>query len=72
MWRADNTGAYADLVHQDTIEAVSTAFPRLKWSSCFVEAIHKENRLKPWAHSTALGEEFPARIMGNKLMAPYE
>ncbi|KUL91228.1 hypothetical protein ZTR_01706 [Talaromyces verruculosus] len=68
----DNTGAYADLVHQDTIEAVLTAFPRLKWSSCFVETIHRENGLKPWAHSTVLGEEFPARIMGNKLMAPYE
>lgn len=38
-----------------------------------METIHKENGLKPWAHTTALGEEeFPAKVMGNKLMAPYE
>jgi cyanamide hydratase len=38
-----------------------------------MDTIHKEIGLKPWAHTTALGEEeFPARIMGNKLMAPYE
>jgi cyanamide hydratase len=70
---ADNTGSYADLVHKDTIEAVSRQFPRLRWSNCFTDTIHKENALKPWAHTTALGEaEFPAKVLGNTLMAPYE
>ncbi|KAJ5131550.1 uncharacterized protein N7515_007589 [Penicillium bovifimosum] len=69
----DNTGAYANLVHPSTIEDVSKHFPRLQWSNCFVSTINEEIRLKPWAHSTTLGEkEFPERILGNTLMAPYE
>jgi hypothetical protein len=69
----DNTGAYADLVHPDTIKDVSTHFPRLHWSNCFAATIHRENGLKPWANTTALGEEeFPAKVLGNKLMEPYE
>ncbi|OQD89913.1 hypothetical protein PENANT_c002G00712 [Penicillium antarcticum] len=48
----DNTGAYADLVHADTIK--------------------DEIELKPWAHSTALGEEFEQKVLGNRLMEPYE
>ncbi|CAI7634357.1 unnamed protein product [Penicillium pancosmium] len=69
----DNTGAYADLVHPATIEDVSAHFPRHHWSQCFAATIHRENGLKPWAHTTALGEEdFPAKVLGNKLMEPYE
>ncbi|OKP10364.1 Cyanamide hydratase DDI2 [Penicillium subrubescens] len=69
----DNTGAYADLVHPETIKDVSAHFPRLHWSDCFAATIHRENGLKPWAHTTALGEEeFPAKVLGNKLMEPYE
>lgn len=64
---------YDGLVHDSTIADVSKHYPRHKWCSCFVETIHKENRLKPWAHTTSLGEEdFPAKVMANKLMAPYE
>ncbi|KAL1985172.1 hypothetical protein VTN96DRAFT_8194 [Rasamsonia emersonii] len=69
----DNTGSYADLVYPSTIEDVSKHFPRLKWSNCFAATIRRENSLKPWAHTTVLGEEaFPAKVLGNKLMAPYE
>ncbi|KLJ08031.1 hypothetical protein EMPG_16512 [Blastomyces silverae] len=69
----DNTGSYEDLVHPSTIEYVNAAFPRLKWADCFAATIRQENRLKPWAHTTALGEEeFPAKVLGNKLMEKYE
>jgi cyanamide hydratase len=45
----------------------------MKWSRCFAATIHRENELKPWAHTTTLGEEaFPAKVLGNKLMAPFE
>jgi cyanamide hydratase len=69
----DNTGANEHLVNPQTIEDVCANYPRKQWSSCFAGVIRKENGLKPWAHSTTLGEEeFPAKIMGNKLMSPYE
>ncbi|KAJ5826495.1 hypothetical protein N7447_003258 [Penicillium robsamsonii] len=69
----DNTGSYANLIHPSTIQDVSNHFPRLEWSSCFASTIHEENRLKPWAHTTTLGEEeFPNKVLGNTLMAPYE
>ena len=66
-------GENAELVHQATIEDVVKHFPRKKWSTCFAATIRKENRLKPWAHTTKLGEEdFPAGVEGNELMAPYD
>ncbi|KAJ5950363.1 uncharacterized protein N7479_008776 [Penicillium vulpinum] len=69
----DNIGVYSDLVHADTIKDVSIHFPRKRWSHCFAATIRRENSLKPWAHTTALGEEeFPANVLGNTLMAPYE
>ncbi|KAF7593182.1 hypothetical protein BBP40_011812 [Aspergillus hancockii] len=69
----DNTGSYADIVHPSTIEDVSRRFPRKQWSNCFATTIRRENELKPWAHTTTLGEEaFPAKVLGNSLMAPYE
>lgn len=69
----DNMGAHAELVHQATIEDVVRHFPRMKWSSCFAATIRKENGLKPWAHTTALGEEaFPGGVENNELMAPYD
>ncbi|CAL5870663.1 uncharacterized protein PFLUO_LOCUS4903 [Penicillium psychrofluorescens] len=69
----DNTGTYADLVHEDTIKDVCAQFPRHHWSGCFAATIRRENGLKPWAHTTALGEEaFPAKVLGNTLMEPYE
>ncbi|GAD98665.1 HD domain containing protein [Paecilomyces variotii No. 5] len=69
----DNTGTHSELVHRATIADVTKHYPRLKWSDCFTAVIHRENSLKPWAHTTTLGEEeFPAKVQGNKLMAEYE
>ena len=69
----DNMGGHAELVHKETIEDVVKRFPREKWSSCFAATIRKENGLKPWAHTTALGEEdFPGGVENNALMAAYD
>lgn len=66
-------GGHAELVHKETIEDVVLHYPRKKWSSCFAGTIRRENGLKPWAHTTALGEEeFPRGVEGNELMAPYD
>lgn len=64
----DNTGLRADLLHQATTEDVIKHYPRTGWSSCFADVIRKENSLKPWAHTTALGEEdFPRNVMDNEI-----
>ncbi|KAH7403565.1 hypothetical protein BKA64DRAFT_694337 [Cadophora sp. MPI-SDFR-AT-0126] len=69
----DNMGLNPKLVHEETIQNVVSEFPRMKWSSCFAKTIRKENSLKPWAHSTHLGEnEFPCGVENNQLMAPYD
>lgn len=66
-------GFRPELVHQATIENVVKHYPRKQWSSCFSKTIKKENGLKPWAHTTHLGEEdFPNGVLGNKLMEPYD
>lgn len=69
----DNIGRNPELVDRATIESVTAAYPRRKWSACFAATVRKEMGLKPWAHSTALGERaFPERVEGNTLMAPYD
>lgn len=69
----DNMGLHPELVHPETKVDVVRVFPRLGWSGCFSETIREENRLKPWAHTTALGEEeFPEGVLNNKLMAEFE
>lgn len=69
----DNLGGHEELVHKGTIESVTKSFPRHGWSSCFAATIRKENGLKPWAHTTALGEEdFPNGVLNNQVMAPYD
>ncbi|PQE25893.1 hypothetical protein CJF30_00000621 [Rutstroemia sp. NJR-2017a BBW] len=73
MNATDNMGGNAQLVSKETIENVVKEYPRLKWSTCFAHTIQKENSLKPWAHTTHLGErDFPDGVMENKLMAEYE
>ncbi|KAL8830685.1 MAG: hypothetical protein Q9191_001290 [Dirinaria sp. TL-2023a] len=68
-----NMGMHPELVHQATIEDVVKHYPRKGWSSCFAATIRKENSMKPWAHTTALGEEdFPNGVQNNQLMAPYD
>ncbi|KAF7531013.1 hypothetical protein G7054_g9314 [Neopestalotiopsis clavispora] len=69
----DNMGGRPDLINVRTRDEVVSQFPRLKWSDCFAKTIREENGLKPWAHTTHLGEEdFPNGVKGNQLMAPYE
>jgi cyanamide hydratase len=69
----DNMGGQPQLVSKATIESVTNAYPRKKWSSCFAATIRRENGLKPWAHTTALGESaFPEGVESNELMAPYD
>ncbi|MCJ1289114.1 hypothetical protein MMC34_000646 [Xylographa carneopallida] len=69
----DNMGGHAGLVHAETIKDVVAKWPRNGWSKCFAQTIRTENTLKPWAHTTALGEEdFPEGVLGNKLMEPYD
>ncbi|KAI0124223.1 hypothetical protein BJ170DRAFT_598544 [Xylariales sp. AK1849] len=69
----DNMGGRPELVDKKTRDEVVARFPRLGWSKCFSRTIREENGLKPWAHTTHLGEEdFPRGVEGNKLMAQYE
>ncbi|KAL3469346.1 hypothetical protein BJX99DRAFT_265288 [Aspergillus californicus] len=60
----DNVGGHAQLVHDDTVKDVIEHYPRLKWSSCFASTVGEEVGLKPWAHTTALGD-FSGHILGN-------
>ncbi|KAL4793729.1 hypothetical protein BDV19DRAFT_366131 [Aspergillus venezuelensis] len=62
----DNTGGHAQLVHEDTVRDVIERWPRLNWSSCFSKTVEEEVNLKPWAHTTALGD-FKGAILGNPL-----
>jgi cyanamide hydratase len=61
---SDNTGGHAHLIHEDTVTDVIEHYPRLKWSSCFARTVEEEVGLKPWAHTTVLGD-FKGHILGN-------
>ncbi|PLN81771.1 cyanamide hydratase [Aspergillus taichungensis] len=61
----DNTGKHAQLLHKDTIKEVIQRYPRTGWSACFAGVVKEEIRQKPWAHSTALGEDFTEKVLGN-------
>lgn len=68
-----STHGTKDLVHRETIKDVVQAYPRLKWSSCFGATIRREIDLKPWAHTTHLGEkDFPEGVEENGFMKAYE
>jgi cyanamide hydratase len=61
------------VVAKETIEDVVKAYPRKGWSGCFAKTVRRENGLKPWAHTTHLGEDdFPEGVEGNQLMAPWD
>ncbi|KAL4994924.1 hypothetical protein BDV10DRAFT_142720 [Aspergillus recurvatus] len=60
----DNIGGHSDLIHDDTVQDAIEHYPRLKWSSCFAATVAEEVELKPWAHTTALGD-FKGHILGN-------
>jgi cyanamide hydratase len=71
MCCADNVGMNPQLIHKDTIIAVTNKYPREKWTSCFAGTIREEIGLKPWAHSTHI-DEFAEKVEGNTLMEPYD
>lgn len=69
----DNMGGNAQLVARETVEAVVAKWPRRGWSGCFAATIRRENALKPWAHTTHLGEQdFPVGVENNALMAEWD
>lgn len=71
----DNCGAFATLVHGDTIKHVTKAWPRLGWCGCFAGKVRAEIKAKPWCHTTVIEEDgrgFAELIEANTLMEPYE
>ncbi|KAI1805035.1 cyanamide hydratase [Daldinia bambusicola] len=69
----DNMGMNPQIVDRVTRDDVNRAYPRMGWSGCFSKTIREENGLKPWAHTTHLGEEdFPEGVKNNELMKPYD
>jgi len=69
----DNVGGNPELVATETIENVVAAYPRKGWSGCFAATIRREIDLKPWAHTTHLGEgDFAEGVEGNALMARWD
>lgn len=64
---------HRQLLHPDSVRDVNHQFPRLQWGGCFADTVRRENRLKPWSHTTTLGEEdFPVKILGNPYDAEFE
>ena len=73
----DNTGFhphikdFGKLIHDTTRTEINEAHPRLKWSTFFSQTIEKEERIKPWCHSTHL-VDFAKQISENTLMKKWE
>lgn len=67
----DNMGLNSSLIDKKTIESVTQAYPRKKWSSCFGATVDNEITVKPWCHTTVI-EGFADGVRGNKLMEPYD
>lgn len=66
-------GGNAGLVDPATLADVNRVWPRAGWSGCFAATIRQENGLKPWAHTTHLGEDaFPEGVENNALMEPFD
>jgi cyanamide hydratase len=69
----DNTGAhprikgFERMVHPETRAWVNGLHPRLGWCGFFAETIRKEERAKPWCHSTHI-VYFDKQIEANTLM----
>lgn len=71
----DNMGLRPGLVHARTRDDVVGRWPGLGWSTCFEGIIREEMALKPWAHTSHLGEAFPKGVKENGetgLMSEYE
>lgn len=73
----DNTGFhphvkdFGKLIHETTRTEINEAHPRLKWCTFFSQTIEKEERIKPWCHSTHL-VDFAKQISENTLMKKWE
>ncbi|KAJ5794946.1 hypothetical protein N7457_001545 [Penicillium paradoxum] len=73
----DNTGIhphvkdFGKMIHETTRAQINEAYPRLKWSTFFAGVIRKEEKIKPWCHSTHL-VNFDNEIEGNTLMKQWE
>lgn len=66
-------GGNAGLVDPATLADVNRVWPRAGWSGCFAATIRQEIGLKPWAHTTHLGEDaFPEGVENNALMEPFD
>lgn len=64
----DNSGQFAHLIDESTLDNVTKEYPRLKWSSCFSEVIAHECDTKPWCHTTKIGkQQFLGLIKGNEV-----
>lgn len=64
----DNVGLNTHLIHPDTLDAVNKAFSRAGWLDCFSAAIDRENKMKPWGHTSALGvDKFRDDVQANKV-----
>ncbi|KAK4161081.1 cyanamide hydratase [Cladorrhinum sp. PSN259] len=69
----DNMSTRPYLVSEETKVDVLKRFPREGWSKCFEKTIREENGLKPWAHTTHLGEEmFPNGVGQNVFMSGFD
>lgn len=63
----DNVGLNTHLIHIDTLDAINKKYSREGWLSCFALAIDKENKEKPWGHTSALGvNDFRDNVLANK------
>lgn len=62
---------FTKIIDQKTLADVNKAFPREGWLGCFADTVRKEERLKPWCHTTHI-PNFATQIEENELMKPYE
>lgn len=73
----DNTGYhphvkdFGKMLHDVTRAEINEAHPRLKWCTFFSKTVEKEERIKPWCHTTHL-VDFAKQIAENTLMRQWE
>ncbi|KAJ5192618.1 hypothetical protein N7449_008760 [Penicillium cf. viridicatum] len=73
----DNTGFhphvkdFGEMIHETTRTQINRAYPRIKWCTFFASVIRKEEKIKPWCHSTHL-VNFDNEIEANTLMKQWE
>ncbi|KAF9262004.1 cyanamide hydratase [Marasmius fiardii PR-910] len=77
----DNVGLRANLIHPKLIETTTKMFPRKGWSEHFARVIDKEEKLKPWCHTTTfevpnwkvgIPSNFATDVRNNKVMQPFD